>query len=352
MIRKLLTLILLISFTALFAQDFDRYDLESRTEAYTPLSTNEAVALGGDADWADFGTGFEAISEFAFEIFGETHNGVFNFLTQNFLVGSGFDYYSYDYEALLSLFIPYGPQFENRALIDGNESSMIRYETVGEPGSRIFKLEYANVGFFVEQDVLGTSDMFANMQIWIYEGSTCIEYHYGPSMITDEELILDGEPGFISGMIATTIDGFGYGEPEYIIFADGDASNPTEFEISLGDDYDEEQIGFTTSIPTDGIVYSFCPEGNSVSTKNAIVELDWSLYPNPVESTLTLDFNHLDKGQYTLISMDGKLISEGPVVAGQTIINVNNLATGHYIAKVTTDEGISVKRFFKANTNR
>ncbi len=351
MIRKLLTLIILISFTSLFAQDFDRYDLESRTEVYTPL-TNATVALGGDSDWADFYSGFQAESEFAFEIFGETHNGIFNFLSQNILVGSGFDYYNYDYEALLSIFIPYGPQFENRAQIAGNDPSLIRFETVGEPGSRIFKVEYANTGFFIEQDELGTSDMFANMQVWIYEGSTCIEYHYGPTNITDEELILDGEPGFVAGIIATTIEGFGYGDAEYIILANGDASNPTEFEINLGDDYDDDTEGFTTSIPTEGMVYSFCPEGSSVSTKNAIIELDWNLYPNPVESTLTLDFNNLDQGQYTLHSMDGKLITEGPVVAGQTTINVNNLAAGHYITKVTTEEGISVKRFFKANTSR
>ena len=215
MIRKLLTFILLISFTSLFAQNFQAYDLTSRTESYTPL-VNATVALGGDSDWADFKTVFSAESEFEFDLFDETHNGIFNFLSQNILVGAGWDYYSYDYDALLSMFIPYGPQFENRAQIDGQDPSLIRYETIGDVGSRIFKIEYANVGFFIEQDAHQTSDMFANMQIWIHEATTCIEYHYGPSMITDEELILDGEPGFIAGLIATTIDGFGYGDVEYL----------------------------------------------------------------------------------------------------------------------------------------
>lgn len=69
-------------------------------------------------------------------------------------------------------------------------------------------------------------------------------------------------------------------------------------------------------------------------------------------STLTLDFNAVDKGIYSVYSMDGKLITNGPVILGQTTIDVSDLTTGHYITKVTTDEGISVKRFFKTDTSK
>lgn len=63
--------------------------------------------------------------------------------------------------------------------------SPIRYTTTGTAPNRIFKLEISNGGFLDEFYYYATMDDYFNLQIWIYETKNIVEYHYGPSKITN-----------------------------------------------------------------------------------------------------------------------------------------------------------------------
>lgn len=336
--------IILIS-TNVFAQTTISYDFNSSTKTYVRLE-NATLAVEANETWEPFYIEYGAESEFAYDLFGEECQGFFNFLSPNLLVGGLFDSYSYDYDALLPFIIPTALQFQNRANITGNDPSLIQYTTEGETGSRIFKMEFANAGFYLEADALQTMDIFSNVQIWVYETTNCIEFHYGPNSITNEALLLDGDPGHVVGLVASTGDQFSTGDFTYSMSLRGDPANPTENELENGNSYDD--ASYLTSHPADGQVYTFCPDASPVNTRQTSIDLDWSIYPNPVEETMTINTQDITDGSYQILSIDGKLITEGKINFNQQNINVQNYAPGHYLTKVSTNEGFNVKRFFKA----
>jgi len=341
-----LLILCIFSSASLSGQDINKYDLTSSTATYTVL-TSATQALENDSDWADLETGFGAEAGFTFDVLGTSSKGLLNFISANLLISDGFDYYNY--ESPIPFVFPSNLQFENRAQVAGNQPSVIQYKTEGDAGERIFKLEYSNVGFFVEQSALGTMDMFTNVQIWIYEGSNCIDYRYGPSNITDEELLYDGEPGFSAGLVAATTEQLGKNEYTYSIIVQGDPANPTAFEVENGDE-DTPAVSLD-GFPAEGMVYTFCPESIDVSTKHLIRAAEWNIFPNPVKDNLVIDFRKETNGQYEIFTIDGILMQQGYVNATQIKLDANSLAEGHYIAKVTTQDGFSVKRFFKATNN-
>jgi hypothetical protein len=67
----------------------------------------------------------------------------------------------------------------------GVSRSPIRYTTAGTAPDRIFKLELANAGFLDELAIYNTMDDSINLQIWIYETSNIVEYHFGSSRISN-----------------------------------------------------------------------------------------------------------------------------------------------------------------------
>ncbi len=72
----------------------------------------------------------------------------------------------------------------DRGALGTTSLSPIRYATTGTAPARIFKLEFANAGFAIENGYYGTLKDSINIQIWIYEGSSIVELHYGSSGIT------------------------------------------------------------------------------------------------------------------------------------------------------------------------
>jgi len=69
--------------------------------------------------------------------------------------------------------------------------SAISYLTSGTAGSKICKIEYRNMGFYFDSAAVDST----NFQIWLYEGSNKIEYHYGPWAIQDFTFNFEGSGG-------------------------------------------------------------------------------------------------------------------------------------------------------------
>ncbi|MDO5655921.1 MAG: hypothetical protein Q4G27_07255 [Flavobacteriaceae bacterium] len=77
----------------------------------------------------------------------------------------------------------------------GGGLSPISYVLEGEIGTRIFKMQYSNIGFREDIEANNISTDFANFQLWLYESTNIIEVHFGESLITDNSLDFQGNPG-------------------------------------------------------------------------------------------------------------------------------------------------------------
>lgn len=335
------TLFLCLLMNLVFAQN-ERYDFESSIEAYASLSMANELDFEPNSDWADFEELLELEVNFGFSvpILGFPAVELFNFLTPELLVTS-FDEDVMD--PILPFLIPITTQLQNRGVAQGMAPSQILFQTTGTPGSQIFKLEYRNVGFANEWFLdTPSQDMFANMQVWIYEGSGCIEFRYGESSITDEDLVFDGEGGASAGLSRNLSSQFDGDTVLYAILTIGDAQNPEVFE---GENTTAEPA-LAAGFPGNGLVYTFCPEID-VNTNNLDTALDWEVYPNPTVDFLTVKLNDLVSANYSLISMNGQKVRSGKLTDGQQKVDVQDLAAGIYTLTVQTDNGIATKRFWK-----
>jgi len=321
----------------------ERYDFASSNEPYVNLTQGEPVFFNPNDDWADFDQLLELDADFGFtvNILGLDGEEMFNFLTPALLVST------FDDEAddpVLPFLLPTTTQLQNRGVIPGNAPSQITFQTIGDPGSQIFKLEYRDVGFANESFLDDPSqDMFTNFQIWIYEGSGCIEYRYGETNITDPDLIYDGDNGSSSGLFRSLSSQLDGDTVLYAIYTTGDAQNPTVFEgENTAEEAGNEAIGF----PGEGVVYSFCPE-IEVNTTDLNTELDWEVYPNPTSDILTIKLNEINSAEFRLLSMNGQTVRTGIINDQDQKIDVSDLSKGIYMLFLLTDEGIATKRFWK-----
>lgn len=342
MTKFLYTTLTLFSTLFLFqtstAQDY-RYDFTSGSEAYIPLVNAEQVTED-DEDWVDIEFEIEVEFGFTVPVLGIPCDGAFNFLSPDLLLGNGFD--QDDDDALLPFMFPNGFQFQNRARISGNMPSRVYTLTEGTPGNRIFKMEYNNVGFEREESLSGTMDMFTNEQVWIYEATGCIEYRYGPTSITDTDIIYDGATGMTAGLFYGTGTQIFSDMYTYYIGVQGDPASPetSEEENGTGD------APTLTGHPAEGVLYTFCPE-EPLSTNNLADQLDWQIFPNPVENTLTLNWQEAAEANYIIFGMEGTLIQSGQLNNGQQKIDLSDLSSGCFGVKIQTAEGFAVKRFVK-----
>ncbi len=341
--KKIYTTIVLALFINLIFAQNERYDFQLSNEAYVPLTNAEAVDFEPDDDWVDLDESLELEIELGFSvpILGLPAVDFFNFISPAFLISS-FDFDADD--PVLPIIIPTTTQLQNRGSIPGNSPSEVLYQTSGDTGSQIFKLEYRDVGFANEslQDS-ASQDMFTNIQVWIYEGSGCIEFRYGETSITDPELIFDENTGSSAGLFRTLSSQLDSDTVLYAIFTSGDSQNPIIFEV---ENTDVEVGELVEGYPNSGVVYTFCPE-IEVSTTNLDRSLDWQVFPNPTLNFLTVKLNEVVAANYSLVAMNGQVVRTGSINAENKKVDVRDLSNGIYMLTIQTENGIATKRFWK-----
>ncbi len=220
---------------------------------------------------------------------------------------------------------------------DPEDVSTIGYQTEGNEPNRIFKIEWNNCGVYEEIDELGTADIRVNWQVWLHEGSGMIEYRFGPTTLTEEDLfsVLEGYP--LSSAIILNLDEGYSGE---IYFASGDASSPS---WSMDTDfynwyYNGESL---TNVPQEGTGYRF----NGTSTSSAeseVVNNAFQLFPNPASSTCVVSNLTETEQQYSCLSVAGKIVDQWMLAPQATQrLDVSEFAPGLYV--IQTDQGASQK---------
>ena len=113
--------------------------------------------------------------------------------------------------------------------------------------------------------------------------------------------------------------------------------------------YSVGQIVYTTHTGSTGSVAQGVQQAyviSSVGINETELNSSLSLFPNPIEDNLTLqisDFNK-EKLSYILFDTEGKLLTNGQVIAEQTQINTASLPPAYFI-KVLNQENKQVESF-------
>lgn len=125
----------------------------------------------------------------------------------------------------LGFFFVFGADLIDRGYQDTLLRSPITYKTTGAAGHRVFTIEWKNAGFYRQYFFTGDTTDFVNFQMRLYEDDQSIEYHYGPSNITQPELDYDSTGAFV-GLIEKLVFETDASAGESILLT-GNPANPT-----------------------------------------------------------------------------------------------------------------------------
>ncbi len=327
------SLLLLVSF--LFFSTTSRaqfpYSLTTQTgQVYTPLSAG--VSFNGGNLWEGF-ENYMVTMPFNFN-YGSITTNNFGFMfetiaasdTQNIISG-----FSLIYTGLI-----------DRGAMGSQSLSPIRYTTSGTAPNRIFKAEVFNAGFINEYFNYQTLNDSVDMQIWLYETSNALEYHFGPSQVTHplDYFSANGYDliGFYKNvnLNADTLDNFYYltGNPSSPAI-DSNANNSTEPSDGL------------TTYPANGTVYKFTPKNTGLDNVGIALK-GIEVYPTLAASTVYILNTAGNNISYDLLSITGAVVTSNITLAnGKNTINISTLAPGMYIIKAVGPQGQGLYKFVK-----
>jgi hypothetical protein len=232
----------------------------------------------------------------------------------------------------------------DRGLLDpsGVAMSPVTYKTEGSTPNRVFKLQYSNAGNVQEAFSAGTMADSLNLQVWIYETTNVIEYHYGTSGIANPEDYFDTtgvQIGFIKNLDGST-ETF-----DYAYFLKGSASAPT---VDSTNDPDMEGIKFLGTYPANGTIYRFIPYAAATGFGDPGVAAQFNVFPTTTSSTLYISNKQTAAAHYEVVSVSGQQMNlRGDLASGNNSINVDLLPSGMYMLQVSSDNGAAVYKFVK-----
>lgn len=318
--RKLFTFIA-IAFASLVAQAQDNpyFELFVSSSTYIPLTNTTSLNEGmvwDDPDW-------QVPIGFSFEYLGYHYDS---------LIFYGYD--GYGAELLFTNVTDGYPDCQMSGymmdLIDsehdnnGKAASDVRYAVEGSEGSRIFKLEWSNAAFFNDDIEFTNYSMRINFQVWLFEQDGAVEFHYGPSIGLNNDVIQD-YVGIPVTFIRDYVEVPDYGwEGAYMLT--GDPLNPDWIYAATPGEFDNSV--FLNDTPVDGTVYRFMPVLVNVDEEKA--ELALRMYPNPATNILTLSKPGKEMAMVQVCDATGRIIESIVLNDTTTQVDVSSWASGVY----------------------
>ncbi|MGI9190853.1 MAG: T9SS type A sorting domain-containing protein [Chitinophagaceae bacterium] len=241
---------------------------------------------------------------------------------------------SFDEEYYVRLMFPYYANLSDKGYnTDSIPKSNISYLLTGTSPNRILKIEYRNCGFFLNSNGQDST----NFQIWLYEGSNIIEYHYGPQSVLDFEFSFYFKNGPLIGLIYQT--------------AYNNNLNCLDFNLCsyvAGDQNTANAIYSTTpfplvnppsnlyfdSIPANGQIFRWAPSANPNSINEIETFNNLKVYPTPFNESITIE-NENNLQALRLSDLNGSVLIEQKVEGKKATLNTNTLASGVYFLSIT-----------------
>lgn len=332
--KTLLTLSFTFSFFISQAQIFP-YTFLTTTENYSELTGAIELTTPGLV-WDD--PRYAIPLGFEFSLFDDTNDSLF-------FIGVG---------AELSLKSPNSPfpysqfevYFDDLIDVDSvtDEKSTISYLTEGVIGSRIFKLEWKNVGFYEEVAYIGTASNRISFQLWLYETSNDIEFRFGPSNITDPNTI---HP--LGGPSCGLIDSFSM-DLEFKAYwaASGNAAMPSIIQVSPNDLFYYYTFGTLDTHPADGQVYRFTNTTSSTKFQNNNFAVQ--TYPSLVQNEFFVEVgqNFLNENtQINIVNSFGQIIYNKTITSTKERLDASDFPKGIYYVIVVNEIGRSTQKIMK-----
>ena len=227
--------------------------------------------------------------------------------------------------------MPVGFDLADRG-IAGEDPSLIRYQTTGNPGERVFAIEWFNAGLYeeiFESDTVPVSSL--NFQIWLYENDHSIEFRYGSMMYPAFH------PAFDNQIITSIFLDYNFSSDEGdILTLSGHPAFCMLENINSADD-----LGiYSLTYYVNAMVYRFEPTSIPFSVdENNLVS--YSIYPNPTSNKLTVDLVDLNGVNTTIKLYDSssKLVFEKQTTS-TLMIDVSGFAKGMYSLEISTNEQV------------
>jgi hypothetical protein len=262
---------------------------------------------------------------FDFTLFGETFSSL-EFVGVGGQLMSGF-------ATSVQVMMPYGSDIINASTTE--LVSPITYLTEGEPGARIFKMQWSNVGFYYELEANDSFNNITNFQLWLYEGTNVIEYRYGSNTIKESTLVHDFGRPLVA--IVRNANLFDFSWESFWTLA-GNPTDPTMVSHPSGD-FEFSQNELLNFEPPTGTVYQF----NASEVVESTTELDGKNKATlwPTIATNDIQISNVN-GTYQIYNGVGQLIHTDKTQEDAIeTINVSAWSAGHYIVKL--EDGQTLK---------
>lgn len=228
---------------------------------------------------------------------------------------------------------------------EGTMMSPISYKISGEPGNRICKIEWKNVGFYNEVEEFGTSLNTVSFQCWLFEGSNDIDVRFGPNSIKQDDIAHDGIGPWIG-----LIDGFMQVSQTFnhLYALQGSPDAPTvidwtDFPMNM------EEFVFLNEDPTNGTVYRFTSEPMSIAEPEVLIPNQFQLYPLPASDIINLKFSSRTNtlNEISIYNLTGDIVKTLSSNLSEIRMDVSNLSQGVYIVRVSNELGDYSKKLIK-----
>src|SRR5690606_26849288 len=199
--------------------------------------------------------------------------------------------------------------------------SPVGYKVEGANGNRIVKLQFKNVGSTIEFASNNTTNVYTNVQIWLYENGNVIEYRIGDNNVNNYATLVESPMMFaISREEGDAFISILYGShtnTQYAEYTDPDQITPATYGM--------------TNYPANGTVYRFAPTTSANVNDNFFDNV--KVYPNPTADKITFE-NLKQTNNYSIYNTVGQLILSGRVDEHNNTIDVSNYTNGLYILQI------------------
>lgn len=202
-----------------------------------------------------------------------------------------------------------------------DETSTISCLIAGEPGDRILKVQWKNVGF-----PHGLPTDYINFQIWLHQKSGIIELRIGPNQVQGPDAYKENGPWLGAFTSPKT-----FTEMTEKCWITGDPANP------ILDTKKVMQFKRLTGTPAPGTMYRLTPTAEASVLPRSGDTRELRLLPNPVADIVTFDLGDALATDATIrvIDMGGSIVAERRLKEDERTIDVAALPGGAYVVEIT-----------------
>lgn len=298
------------------------YKFTASTGTYQNLSN--PISLNNNTVWDD--PSYSVALPFNFELFGESIDS----LSFGFFLGASLIARPTDTSGgMFPIVAPLETDLIDRGDTTGISQSPLSYKLDGTAPNHILKIEWQNCGSYDELDSLGTLNDYVNYQLWLYQGSNKVEFHYGPSSVQTPQTFYYINDGPIIGM--AMLDYFNDTLSD-AHFLQGMPGAPTLV---------DQDTNFTGT-PTNGTIYSF--EEATVSLQTPIGNSKLALYPNPAGDYLNITTgSEMETVEYQILNSSGQALLSGKLDGDR--LDLSSLPAGWYFLRLQSGSAVQTQAF-------